>query len=106
MIEKRLRRHDCLQYMKDNNLPLPMKSSCVFCPYHDNKSWEEIQNDTELWKIAIDVDESIRNLSNRGEEDKMYLHKSCKPLKDIDFTDNQIDLFDGFDNECDGVCGI
>ena len=35
---------------------------------------------------------------------EMYLHTSRKPLEDIDFQDDQLELFEGYD--CEGYCGL
>jgi len=33
----------------------------------------------------------------------VYLHQSLQPLEEVDFNEDQIDLFD---NECEGHCGL
>lgn len=106
LIEKRLRRVDCLRYLKEKSFPKPERSACVFCPYQTNKEWAKIQENKKYWGISIKIDKQIRNLSQKGEKDRLYLHNYKKPLEDIDFTDNQLDMFEGFDLECDGVCGL
>ena len=99
-------RLDCLKFFKDNIFPVPVKSSCSFCPYHSNKFWAEIQKENgKAWKQAVKADEAIRDSTKRGLNDKLYLHRSCKPLKEIDFEDNQLEMFEGFN--CDeGYCGL
>ena len=98
-------RNDCINFFKENNFPVPVKSSCVFCPYHSNDFWKDIQKENgNAWKTAVAVDEKIRNQSQKGEEDKLYIHNSCKPLSEIDFDDKQLPLFEGFD--CEGHCGL
>jgi len=105
LIYHRISRNDCIQFFKDNNFPVPVKSSCTFCPYHSNKFWAEIQKENGVaWKQSVAVDESIRNVISRGDDDKIYLHPSCKPLKEIDFEDDQLELFEGYD--CEGYCGL
>ena len=41
---------------------------------------------------------------NRKKEEEVYVHKSCKPIIEVDLNkeDNQLDLFDGL---CEGYCG-
>ena len=39
LIYHRMSRKDCLDFFKNNNFPTPIKSGCVFCPYHNNKDW-------------------------------------------------------------------
>ena len=103
LIYHRISRNDCIDFFKDNNFPVPVKSSCVFCPYHSNKFWAELQKENgDAWKKSIEVDKSIRR--KHGMNSEMYLHNSHKPLEDIDFEDDQLELFEGYD--CEGYCGL
>ena len=103
LIYHRISRNDCVEFFKDNNFPVPVKSSCVFCPYHSNKFWKELYKENGYaWKMSVIVDKKIRKKHNmRGE---MYLHPSRKPLDEIDFTDDQLEMFEGYD--CEGYCGL
>ena len=99
-----MQRSDCIQFFKDNNFPIPVKSSCVFCPYHSDSYWLEMKKEnSKEWKTAIKVDGAIRDSSQRGVRDKLYLHRSLKPLNEVYFQENQLDMFD---NECEGHCGL
>ena len=102
LIEQKMSRSDCIKTFERFNFPIPPKSSCVFCPYHSDKNWKELKKVyPESWKAAIKVDNSIRNISKKGAEDKMYIHRSCKPLEDVQFADQQ-QLF-----MCEeGFCGL
>lgn len=39
LVEKRIKRYDCIQNFKGHHLPIPSRSSCVICPYHSNDYW-------------------------------------------------------------------
>lgn len=59
------------------------------------------ENDPESFEKAVEVDEAIRDMSKRGKEEPIYIHRSCKPLKDVEFVDQQ-ELF-----MCEeGFCGL
>ena len=96
LIEKMYSRQDCIDFFKKNNFPIPVKSSCVFCPYTSNSTWRERKksNNTE-WKTAVKVDKKIRNSykENNYLISKVYLHKQCKPLEEVYFGEDQLDLF-------------
>ena len=96
-------RNDCIDFYKENNFPIPVKSSCVFCPYHSNSFWKELQKENgEAWKKSIRVDRAIRKKFKLvGDQ---YLHPSRKPLEEINFDDGQLEMFEGFD--CEGHCGL
>ena len=111
LIEKRMNRTDCLNWMRENGYPEPAKSSCTFCPYHDNHTWRDMKdNDPAAWNQAVMVDRHIRTNAasvTRGMKASLYLHRSMKPLEDVDLTTpeerGQINLFE---NECEGICGV
>jgi hypothetical protein len=108
LIDLKMTRDHCLRWMREHGYPEPKKSSCTFCPYHDNAMWRDIKlNDTESWQQAVEVDEMIRK-GVRGTEQKLYLHRSLIPLAEVDFR-NPADFGQlewGFQEECDGMCGV
>jgi hypothetical protein len=114
LIEMRMSRMDCLQWYRDiKKHPMPGKSSCIGCPYHHNDQWKNMQkNYPEDFADAVEVDNLIRN-GLKNSEAKLYLHKSAKPLGEIDFLEpkKQQSLFgetfdEEFADECEGLCGV
>lgn len=108
LIEKRMTRLHCLEWMRDNGYnELPQKSACTFCPYHDNNTWEGMkENDPSSWEEAVRVDEAIRSGFAKTTH-KLYVHRSCIPLRDVDFTAPDKDQIKfSFMDECDGMCGV
>lgn len=107
LVDHVLRRSDCIRIIRNAGLPIPKKSACVFCPYHDNAYWADLKhNYPKEFEKAIAVDELIRNAPRW--KNQIYLHRSLKPLKEIEFKktepDTQIEI--GFGNECEGMCGV
>lgn len=107
LIEKWISRDDCVEYLREHKIPVAVKSSCIFCPYHSDSYWRDLKrNEPDLFDKAVEVDEAIRDMSKKGMREPIYLHRSTTPLKDIDFEAQQ-DLFgEGFGNECEGYCGL
>ena len=103
LVEERLSRSDCSRWIKKNNFPVPVKSSCVFCPYQGDSQWKNLKEKyPESFELASKIDDAIRNVSSRGERQPIYLHRQLKPLREIDFNSQQ----DLFDEECEGYCGL
>lgn len=99
-----MNRSNCIAYVEREGLGTPAKSSCIGCPFHDNQTWLDMKrNDPVSWEDACAVDEAIRVLPKL--KSKVFLHKSCKPLREVDLNENQL-TFDDFINECEGFCGI
>ena len=115
LVDKKMSRKDCIQWMEDNFYPKPPRSACTFCPYHSNKEWLDIKNgDPQEWQEVVAMDKAIRNQEqfkdkNKGKKvvEELFLHRSCKPIDEVEFDvkDNQGDLFYGMANECEGYCG-
>jgi len=111
LLEAGMTRQDCLLWMERKGYPKPGKSSCTFCPYHDNTQWAETQADPAAWAQAISVDERIRQLrAGQRKSNEVFLHRSLTPLKDLTFKlfEKPADLFDekSFAVECEGMCGV
>jgi hypothetical protein len=107
LVDLELRRADCVRVVESAGLPRPMKSSCVFCPFHDNAYWGWLKDQHPSdFERAAEIDDQVRDMSRSGIRAPVFLHRSLMPLRLIDFSDKQIDLFDGFQNECTGVCGV
>tara|TARA_Y100001938_G_C8051424_1_gene411968 strand:+ start:135 stop:941 length:807 start_codon:yes stop_codon:yes gene_type:complete len=105
LVEKRMRRGDCLEWMKKHGYPEPPRSACVYCPYHSDHEWRRIkQHDPDGWEEALRVDELVRD-GWKNMNSKMYLHSARIPLKDVDFSTDvdrgQLTMLD----ECTGMCG-
>lgn len=107
LIEAKMSRQDCINYLKKENIPLPEKSACIVCPYHNDAYWHFMKTERPSeFADAVDFDKQVRNIS-RKEDEQLYSHRSCKPLDEVEFdkkeTDKQLDMFN---NECEGMCGV
>lgn len=107
LIEMGMTRWNCLEWLGKNGYPMPGKSACTFCPYHDDSLWRDMKlNDPESFAEAVAMDKLIRN-GVRGTTEKLYLHRSMKPLEEVDFRSAEdAGQFRMFDDECEGMCGL
>ena len=84
LVEKRMTRAHCLEWMKKNGYPEPPRSACYYCPFHDDDEWRRLkEQDPEHFQKAVEFDRTYRRLQNEnpgGLRIEVYLHKSCKPL--------------------------
>ncbi|MBU2052581.1 hypothetical protein KKH13_05230 [Patescibacteria group bacterium] len=93
-----------IRWLLDNGLEVPVKSACVFCPFHNRMGWREIKlaNNGD-WEKAIEVDRAIRS---KRPGYICYLARQLKPLEDCDFSSpedhGQLSLWDT--EECSGMC--
>lgn len=107
LIDGAMSRMHCLQWMANHKYPKPSKSACTFCPYHDDAMWREMkQDDPESFADAVSIDRMIRG-GVRGTTQRLYLHRSLKPLDEIDFRSAEdVGQQRLFDDECEGMCGV
>jgi hypothetical protein len=94
-------RGDIVTWYRKNDLPIPPKSSCVFCPYHSDSTWADMQaNAPDDFADAVKIDKAIRDSSKSGVERPIYLHRSLKPLDEVNFDPHSKIEF----GDCSGTC--
>src|SRR5210317_292964 len=61
LIELNMSRQDCINWMKKNEFPLPEKSACIMCPYHNDSYWHFMKTERPSeFADAVEFDKSIR----------------------------------------------
>lgn len=104
LIDLKFSRSHCMQWLRERSFPIPGKSYCFFCPLQSDAKWREMKQERrEDWSKAILIDEAIRNGTKNGSSSPIYLHRSCKPLKEVYLKEDQLELFNC---ECSGLCGV
>lgn len=111
LIEKRMTRQMCLDWMLNNGYPEPPRSACVYCPFHSDKEWRRLRDEEpHEFAKAVDFDHKLREIARKDRVLKMtvFLHNSCKPLDEIDFDSDEQkgQMTWDFRAECEGMCGI
>jgi hypothetical protein len=112
LVETRMRRHDCLEWMRQNGYPEPPRSACYYCPFHSDAEWRRLRDDDpDYFERAVQFDKDIRAKYKAHDPTmlmEVYLHNSCKPLGEIDFDSDEQkgqQVWD-FQAECEGMCGV
>lgn len=107
LIDEVMKRGDCVRWLEQTGVPHETpRSACVFCPFHSNLEWRRVKENASDWDRACEIDDALRiegNVLNRNQDAKMYVHKSCRPLRDVNLHEDQRSLFD---MECEGGCGL
>lgn len=105
LLDARITRQGCLDWMRDHGYPRPPRSACVFCPYHSDAEWSRMKReDPASFESAVRWEAAAAAAAaceiTRGVP---FLHSSLKPLAMIDFDANKTK--DLFAEECEGLCG-
>lgn len=87
------------------------RSRCFYCPLQDDHEWaDQRDNDPNAFERACKLDDLLRKegtACNRGMDKPMYLHRSCIPLRMVDFDNLPPQQLDGFTlYDCSGACGV
>lgn len=106
LVERRMTRHLCLEWLKSHGYPEAPRSACIACPYHNQHEWRDMkENRPDEWQEAVEFDEAIRNYV--GMRGQVFVHSDRIPLKDAnlwkDQDEKQLPLFG---DECSGMCGV
>lgn len=106
LIDRRMTRTDCLRWLDRHGFPMPPKSACIGCPFHNNAHWRALRDGSpDEWADAVAADRELREGDSRGIRAIEYMHSQRVPLDHADLSEDtrQADLFAG---ECEGVCGV
>lgn len=110
LVEMKMRRSDCIEWMNKNGYPEPPKSACVYCPFKSAAEFRRMQTeDPEEFQKAVQFERDFNEKRQAsGNVNKYFVFRSCKPLDQIDFRS---DVEKGqkvfsFADECDGMCGV
>lgn len=101
LIERRMRRMDCVREVVEvSGWPEPPRSACWMCPNMGNSEWLEMKlHFPGDFDLAVAFDRELRETDPNA-----WLHESCTPLDQVDFT-RPAGLFD--DPSCaSGYCFV
>lgn len=104
-LPKEFSRDDCRIWLRENfpNLDVP-RSACLGCPFHNDREWREIRNNPDEWKDVVGFDRQIRRMHRM--QFPVFLHRSARPLDEIDFRSAEEMGQNNFLNDCTGMCGV
>jgi len=111
LVEMRLTRQHCKDWMESKGYPEPPRSSCRYCPFHSNKEWRRLQTEEPLeFAKAVRFEKELQVAKARSQnfDSVPFLHNSRKPLDTIDFR-NDVERGQqllSFMDECEGMCGV
>lgn len=79
LVDRRITRAGCTEWLDTHGLPIPPKSACTFCPYKSVSAWKAMkQKDSVDWQEAVTIDEAIRHM--RPKHGLVFVHPNRKPL--------------------------
>lgn len=108
LIDLKMTRKNCEEWLISHNLPVPKKSSCKRCPYHTKAYFREMKTECPGdWLSVIMFDYHLRDGTIRigaTAKGNVYFTKECIPLEQINLDTpqekGQLDMCD------EGYCFI
>lgn len=79
-------RNECIFWLVKNypNRVIP-RSACLGCPFKCTEEWRLVKDNKKSWDDVVEVDKRIRHMKSTNiRSDEIYLHRSCKPLTEVD----------------------
>lgn len=102
LLDMGLRRSDCMTVIAEAGLPVPGKSACWFCPFHDDEAWRRLKRDTpDLFVKACELEVTLNERRDVLGKDHVWLTRHARPLAQT--VDDQLTL-DGMDGCDSGWC--
>lgn len=90
LLELGMDRQDCADWLKAHDLPVPIKSACIGCPFRRASEWLAMKEEApEEWADAVAFDKENRNnpLAQRGGPsiaDELFIWREAEPLDEAD----------------------
>lgn len=114
LIELKMTRQHCLDWMKANGFKMPPRSSCVYCPFHSDSEWQRLKiEEPEAFAKAVKFERQIQKAKKNSDnfDSTPFLHRSCVPIDHVDFRSDfekgQMDIFGQGHAYCEeGMCGV
>ena len=111
LIERKMTRRQCLEWMEANGYPEPPRSACMYCPFHSDHEWRRLRDEEpEAFAASVQFEKDLQAAKAQTDNQRgiPYLHSSLKPLDTVDFS-TDIERGQGafdFNAECAGMCGV
>jgi hypothetical protein len=103
-------RRKCLDYLAALGIDAP-RSACVYCPFHSAEEWQKVLAVPSEREKVFEFERQLHEAWDKhgsiaGLKTKPYLHRSRVPMSQVDHNKGQRFLWDAWDDECAGVCGV
>jgi hypothetical protein len=104
LLDLGLDRAACVRLIQEVGLPVPPKSSCFFCPYHDLAAWQQLaQQHPSLFAKACWLEDLLRARAQRLGRGDVLMTRFKRPLREVVIMDAVSDQ--GRGDDCDsGYC--
>jgi hypothetical protein len=107
LVENKITRTQCVELIQDAGLPLPVKSSCFFCPFSSLDRWKWLyQNHPDLYEKAVALEENSKHFPSQRLTDQVFRHRAAVTLRQLPHMFEAVQQLGSEDLEepCGGEC--
>lgn len=84
LVQNRLSRTDCVDIIQEAGLPMPIKSSCFFCPFSSLDRWKWLyEQHPDLYERAIALEEQSKHFPAQRLTDQIFRKRAVVPLREL-----------------------
>lgn len=109
LVDAGIDRADCERILREHRIPVPIKSSCYFCPFHSDRYWSWLKAVHPEWfNKAVQFERDLQKVNVDRLRGRPFLTSKRIPLDQIGFETDPLDAVavDNFGNDCEGHCGV
>lgn len=107
LVDQRMTREDCKRIIRESGLPLPVKSSCFFCPFSSLDRWKWLyETHPDLYEKAVALEENSKHFPSQRLTDQVFRKRATITLRELPRlfdTVEEVDLLESR-NPCGGEC--
>jgi hypothetical protein len=84
LIDLELTRQDCLNIIRESELPEPGRSACFFCPFHTGDEWQRLaRTRPDLFAKACALEARLHERGQRLGRGEFFLTRHGRPLGEV-----------------------
>jgi hypothetical protein len=84
LVERKITRKACVEILERAGLPVPIKSSCFFCPFATLDRWKYIRDrHPELYERAITLEENSKHFPSQRLTDQVFRERAKITLREL-----------------------
>lgn len=84
LVDRKMTRSDCVDIIEKAGLPLPVKSSCFFCPFSSIGRWKWLhETHPHLYEKAVALEENSKHFPSQRLTDQIFRKRSAVTLREL-----------------------
>lgn len=108
LVDQKIERSQCADLIQEAGLPLPVKSSCFFCPFSSLDRWKWLhEHHPDLYERAVALEENSKHFPSQRLTDQVFRKRASVTLRELPQVFGTVQQLASEDMEelpCGGEC--